>query len=69
LDLGGKFLEDKEGMTVPFYEGSQVMHVVGSHDAAAGSRMRGVFQVTDSIEGKINDGWTRLRVADVGDVL
>jgi hypothetical protein len=40
--LGEKFLEDKEGMTVPFYEGSQVMHVVRSHDAAAGSWMRGV---------------------------
>jgi len=40
--LGEKFLGHKEGMTVPFYEGSQVMHVVRSHDAAAGSWMRGV---------------------------
>jgi hypothetical protein len=40
--------EDKEDMTVPFDEGSQVMHVVGRHVAFT---MQGpcyeVFQVTE----------------------
>jgi hypothetical protein len=37
--------KDKEDMTVPFDEGSQVMHVVGRHAvyaADAGSLLRGV---------------------------
>jgi hypothetical protein len=62
-------LEDKEDMTVPFDEGSQVMHVVGRHGAFT---MQGpcceVFQVTRAIEGTINDTWNVvMRLADVDD--
>jgi hypothetical protein len=60
--------EDKEDMTVPFDEGSQVMHVVGRHGAFI---MQGpcceVFQVT-ATEGTINDAWNvGMWLADVGD--
>ena len=60
--------EDKEDMTVPFDEGSQVMHVVSRHAAFAyaGTLLRGV-PGDRAIEGTINDAWnTVMPVADVG---
>ena len=60
--------EDEEDMTVPFDEGSQVMHVVSSHAAFAyaGTLLRGV-PGDRAIEGTINDAWnTVMPVADVG---
>jgi hypothetical protein len=72
LCLGGKSLEkDKEDMTVPFDEGSQVMHVVSRHAAFAyaGTLLRGV-PGDRAIEGTINDAWnTVMRAVDVGVVV